>query len=83
MDTYDIMVKNQFGLKKNIATYMAMMLFMGEIKKSLEDGDNVIGVFLDVPKAFDTVDDDMLLRKLHHHWLCGNALRWFKKLFEK
>ena len=57
---------------------MAMMLLMEEITKSLENGEYVIGVFLDFSKAFDTVDHDILLRKLHHYGIRGNALRWFE-----
>ena len=58
---------------------MAMMLLMEEITKSLENGEYVIGVFLDFSKAFDTVDHDILLRKLHHYGIRGNALRWFER----
>ena len=57
---------------------MAMMLLMEEITKSLENGEYLIGVFLDFSKAFDIVAHDTLLRKLHHYGKRGNALRWFE-----
>ena len=57
---------------------MAMMLLMEEIAKYLENGEYVIGVFLDFSKAFDTVDHDILLRKLHHYGIRGNTVRWFE-----
>ena len=78
LDTYDILFKNQFGFRKNHSTYMAMMLLMEEITKSLENGEYVIGIFLDFSKAFDTVDHDILLRKLYHYGIRGNALQWFE-----
>ena len=38
----------------------------------------MIGVFLDLKKAFDTVDHKILLDKMHAHGIRGNILRWFR-----
>ena len=54
------------------------MLMMDEITKALNNNDCVIGVFLDFSKAFDTVNHDILLDKLCHYGIRGNALSWFK-----
>ena len=78
LDTYNILFKNQFGFRKNHSTYMATMLLMEGITKSLENSEYVIGIFLDFSKAFDTVDHDILLRKLYHYGIRGNALQWFE-----
>ena len=77
LDTYNTLFKNQFGFRKNHSTYMAMMLLMEEITKSLENGEYVIGIFLKFSKAFDTVDHDILLRKWYHYGIRGNALRCY------
>ena len=45
---------------------------------SLENGESVIGVFLDFSKAFDTVDHIISLNKLEYYWIRGNALSWFQ-----
>ena len=57
---------------------MAMVLLVEAITKSLENGEYVTGVFLDFSKAFHTVDHDVLMIKLHHYGIRGNALRWFE-----
>ena len=51
---------------------------MNKLIKSMDNGDHVIGVFLDFSKAFDTVDHLILLNKLHHHGIRGSALDWFR-----
>ena len=57
---------------------MALMVITDKLIKSIDNGENVIGVFLDFSKAFDTVDHDILLSKLHHYGIRGFALNWFE-----
>ena len=54
------------------------MVLMNELISSLEKGESVTGVFLDFSKAFDTMDHVILLCKLEHFGIKGNALSWFK-----
>ena len=50
---------------------------MDKLIKSMDNGDHVIGVFLDFSKVFDTIDHLNLLNKLHHYGIRGSALDWF------
>ena len=43
---------------------MAVMTLIGKIYEALDQGELVIGIFLDFPKALDTVDHGILLQKL-------------------
>ena len=51
---------------------------MDKIIKCLENGEYVVGVFLDFSKAFDTVDHAILLSKLHYYGIRDSAFKWFE-----
>ena len=53
---------------------MALMVIIDQLIKSIDNGENVIGMFLD----FSTVDHDILLSKLYHYGIRGVALNWFE-----
>ena len=78
LETYKILIDKQFGFRKLHTTYMALMVLIDELTQAMESGDFVIGVYLDFSKAFDTVNHDILLSKLNHYGIRGNALKWFK-----
>ena len=73
-----VLMNNQFGFRKLHSSYMTLMVLMNNLISSLENGETVVGVFLDFSKAFDTVDHDILLAKLEQHGIRGNALVWFR-----
>ena len=50
---------------------------MNQISKALDNGECVIGIFLDFSKVFDTVNLIILIDKLYHYDIRGNALEWF------
>ena len=75
---YKILVSCQFGFRKLHSSYMALMALMDKLISSLENKELIVGIFLDFSKAFDTVDHDILLCKLSHYGIRGNALKWIE-----
>ena len=49
-----------------------------KIKESIDSGKFGCGIFIDLIKASDTVNHDILLRKLDHYGIRGSILNWFK-----
>ena len=63
----DLLYKYQFGFQKGRSAHMALIILIDNISEALENGDCVIGIFLDFSKAFDTVDHIILLQKLYFY----------------
>ena len=76
LDEYKILFSYQF--RKHHSTYMALMTLMDNLTHCLDNGEYVIGIFLDFSKAFDTVDHIILLQKLSLYGIRGTALNWFQ-----
>jgi len=78
IDKHDLLSDCQYGFRQNRSTNFALMELIEEICSSLDNKKNTIGVFIDLRKAFDTLDHDLLLRKLNHYGVRGIAHEWLK-----
>ena len=56
---------------------MALLSLIDRLTHAIENGEYVIGVFLDFSKAFDTVDHGISLDTLFHYGICACAYNWF------
>ena len=48
------------------------------IRSALDNSNFACGIFIDLQKAFDTVNHKILLKKLEHYGIRGVANNWFK-----
>ena len=72
-----ILYNNQYDFWPN-STIDAVSKFTANIVSSLESNMITYAMFLDLSKAFDTIDHDILLRNLHFYGVRGAALEWFR-----
>jgi hypothetical protein len=73
-----ILNNNQYGFRQNHSTYMALQDMYYKISQAVDDREFAIGIFVDLSKAFDTINHDILLHKLEYYGVHGIALQWFK-----
>lgn len=65
----------QFGFQKNHSTEHAILQLVRNITKSFENGEFTLGVFIDLSKAFDTVNHNILLKKIKILWYHRNYFK--------
>jgi hypothetical protein len=73
-----LLYDKQFGFQTKTSTEHAILQFTRDITKSFERGEYTLGVFINLSKAFDTVNHNILLKKLENYGIKGITLAWFK-----
>ena len=56
----------------------AIIQLYDKIITSLANKEHSVGIFMDLSKAFDTIDHQLWINKLHFYGVRGIALSWFK-----
>ena len=79
---YNILYKNQYGFQKCMSTEYAINSLLHNIVESMNQDKTGFCILLDFAKAFDTVNHQILLDKLHYYGIRGNALKWFQSYLE-
>ena len=74
----NLLYEKQFGFQKNNSTEYAILQLTNELKESFHDREFTVGVFIDLSKAFDTVDHNILLTKLTYFGLSKNYIKLIK-----
>ena len=77
LEHHHILFENQFGFRKDNSISYALMEITEKIKESIDSGKFVCGIFIDLRKAFDTVNQGILFKKLEHG-VRGKLLEWFR-----
>ena len=78
IDKHKILYIKQFGFRKKYSTILALIDLVDVIKSYIDNNDYAIGIFLDIKKAFDTVNHDILLSKLQHYGFRGHFYEFIK-----
>ena len=67
----DLLYEFQFGFRKKHNTTLALITLIDKIVTGINDNEMTLGAFLDFSKAFDMMDHNILMRKLHKYGIRG------------
>ena len=74
----NILYKKQFGFQTEHSTEQAIIQLVDQINSNFEKDQYTLGVFIDLSKAFGTVDHKILIARLENYGIKGINLLWFK-----
>ena len=77
-DDFELFYELQYGFRKKYSTDHAILSITEEIRQNIDNGKFTCGVFVDLEKAFDTVNHKILLAKLEHYGVRSVANNWFR-----
>jgi len=73
-----MLFEKQFGFQKSTSTEHAILEVADQISRAFSDKAYTLGVFIDLSKAFDTVDHEILLNKLTFYGISGKTKKWLE-----
>ena len=76
LNNFDLIYQLQFGFRKKYSTNHALLSIVEQIRSNLDNKTYSCGVFVDLEKAFDTVNHEILIRKLEHIGIRGTSNKW-------
>ncbi|XP_065650438.1 uncharacterized protein LOC136078586 [Hydra vulgaris] len=77
LNKFKCLYKHQYGFRANHSTTHSLIKIVESIRKAQDDKNFACGVFVDLQKAFDTVDYSILLKKLEYYGIRRIPLKWF------
>ena len=72
-----ILSEEQTGFRPNRSTQDALLRAIDDWKSALDSGQIIAAVMIDLSKAFDSINYNLLLKKLHAYGVQGVELAWF------
>uniref|UniRef100_A0A671WE94 Reverse transcriptase domain-containing protein n=1 Tax=Sparus aurata TaxID=8175 RepID=A0A671WE94_SPAAU len=78
VDKQSILCEQQYGFRPNRTTTLALVDLVEKISNAIDNKQYAVGVFLDLTKAFDTVNHELLLQKLYRYGMRGVAFSWLQ-----
>ena len=82
MESTGQIYNSQYGFRSQHSCESAVAELTSEIVKGLQNGMYTVALFLDLLKAFDTLEHKVLLDKMYRYGIRGNSLNWFKSYLE-
>ena len=76
-ETHNLIFESQYGFREKRSTQHAIIDIVNQIQIKMDQKMYSCGIFIDLHKAFDTVNHSILLRKLEHYGIRGIINDWF------
>ena len=74
----NLLIENQYGFRQLRSTTAAVLKLTDHILQNFDGGKYTVCVFLDLKKAFETVNCNNLVEKLKYLGIRGTTLEWFR-----
>ena len=82
LEKFNCLYKYQLGFRKSHSTNHALIEITEKTRKALDSREFACSIFVDLQKAFDTVNHEILLKKLEHYGICSTSNLWFKSYLD-
>ena len=77
LEKNNVLSENQFGFRSGNITQQAILCIIDRIQRAINNRNYSCGIFLDFSKAFDTINHNILIKKLEYYGVRGVANNWF------
>ena len=82
LNGHKLLYDQQYGFRQNLSTDFALLELSDKIAEAIDRKKFMIGIFVDVSKAFDTLNHNILLQKLISYGIRGSVNDWFRSYLE-
>ena len=82
LNLHNILYSKQFGFRNNHSTALALIHLINNISSAIDRTETTLGIFLDFSRAFDTINHEMLCRKVQRYDIRDTASEWIKNYVE-
>ena len=81
-DSNNLFYNSQYGFRQGHSTELASLELIDRILQQMDGGKVPLNIYLDLSKAFDTIDHTILLHKLHYYGIHDNELQLFESYLD-
>ena len=82
LESTKILMNRQHGFRRGFSTETAVISLVDQIRNQIGQKRHTAAIFIDLRKAFDTVDHSLLLEKMNVIGFTQQAKNWFKSYLE-